>query len=412
MGKRMNGEGSLFYVKSRGYRGTIVVGRNADGSLVRKSKTFELKAQARDWLRKQRDNKDKGIVTAPDKLTVAQYAKEWLRDVIEPKNEPNTYEFYDWPVRAHIIPSIGSIPLNSLRREHITKMLNERRDKYSHRSIKAFHQTITAILNHAVAGRLLEHNVAVLVKTNDAKHIKEEQLVVPLDGEQTARLLAAIEKHPWRCFIMVAMLLGIRRGEVVALRWRDIDLEGGWVKIRNSIIRVKVKRLKEQPTQRFSGMGSRLAPLKNPKHKRDLELPPLLRDVLLEHRAQQEAARKKAGDKWREEDFVFTSEHGAHFHPDTATGLFGDLRLLADLPITTRLHDLRHSYASAMLSRGVHPKLVQAQLGHSRFAFTMDKYSHLMPGVKTGLPDVMLDFIAEGKRALDAKRTATAERVQ
>jgi integrase len=106
------------------------------------------------------------------------------------------------------------------------------------------------------------------------------------------------------------------------------------------------------------------------------------------------------------------SEHGAHFHPDTATGLFGDLRLLADLPITTRLHDLRHCYASAMLTRGVHPKLVQAQLGHSRFAFTMDKYSHLMPGVKTGLPDVMLDFIAEGKRAHDAKLTAAAERVQ
>ena len=289
------------------------------------------------------------------------------------------------------------------------KMLNERRDKYSPRSIKAFHQTISAILNHAVDGRLIEYNVAALVKTNDAKHIKEEQLVVPMSSEETARLLDAIEKHPWRCFIMVAMLLGIRRGEVVALRWRDVDFAGGWVKIRNSIIRVKVKRLREQPTSRFSGMGSRLGSLKNPKHKRDLELPPLLHDILVEHRTQQDVMRKKAGDKWQESDFVFTSEHGAHFHPDTATGLFAELRLLANLPTTTRLHDLRHNFASAMLSRGVHPKLVQAQLGHSRFAFTMDKYSHLMPGAKTGMPDVMADFIAEGRKKLQATRAVAGE---
>jgi integrase len=409
MGKRRtNGEGSIYFVKGKGYRANIVVGRKPDGGLERKTKTFELKAEASRWLKTQLNNKDKGIVTAPDKLTVATYAREWLRDVIEPMGSPNTYEFYDWPIRAHIIPAIGSIRLNALRREHILKMLNERRDKYSPRSIKAFHQTISTILNHAVEGRLLEYNVAALVKTNDAKHIKEEQLVIPLDGEQTARLLDAIEEHPWRCFILVALLLGIRRGEVVALRWRDVDLQGGWVKIRNSIVRVKVKRLKEQPTSRFSGAGSRLAPLKNPKHKRDLELPPMLLDILVEHKAQQDAARKKAGDRWQENDFVFTSEHGAHFHPDTATGLFADLRLLADLPVTTRLHDLRHSFASAMLKRGVHPKLVQAQLGHSRFQFTMDKYSHLMPGAKTGLSDVMADFIAEGKKQLEAKRAAAA----
>ena len=414
MGKRRtNGEGSIYYVEGKGYRANIVVGRKPDGSLERKTKTFELKVQASNWLKTQRNNKDKGVVTAPDKLTVEQYAKEWLRDVVEPKGQPNTYQYYEYPIRCHITPAIGSVRLNDLRRDHITKMLNDRRDKYSRRTVQVIHKTITVILNHAVEGRLLEYNVATLVKTNDAKQIQEEQQCVPLNAEQTARLLDTIEQHPWRCFFLTAMLLGIRRGEVTALRWRDIDFAGGWVKIRNSMVSVKIKRLKVQPTKRFSGLGSRLAPLKNPQQKRDLELPPALRDVLLARRAQQDAQRKKAGDKWHDEgeDFIFTTPTGAHFHPDTATGMFAELRLLADLPITTRLHDLRHSYASAMLSRGVHPKYVQAQLGHSRFAFTMDKYSHLMPGAKTGLPDVMQAFIDEGRKKLEATRAA-APRVQ
>ena len=411
---RLNGEGSIYFVRGKGYRANIVVGRKPDGSLERKTKTFELKAEASRWLKTQLNNKDKGIVTAPDKLTVAQYAKEWLRDVVEPKGQPNTYEYYEYPVRVHIIPAIGGVRLNDLRREHITKLLNERRERYSRRTIEVIHKTIKLILDWAVEGRLLERNVAKLVKTNDAMQIQEEQLSFrPLDGEQTARLIDTIEKHPWRCFIIMALLLGVRRGEALALRWQDVDFEGGWVKIRSSIIRVRLKRLKEQPTSRFSGAGSRLAPLKTPKSKRDLELPPLLHEALLERQKQQRAERKAAGDQWREHDFIFTSEHGAHWHPCTATSIFAELRLLADLPITTRLHDLRHSFASAMLSRGVHPKLVQAQLGHSRFQFTMDKYSHLMPGAKTGLPDVMSAFIADGKKQLEAKRAAAnASRVQ
>jgi integrase len=416
MGKRVNGEGSIYFVKGRGHRASLVVGKKPDGTLDRRSKTFELRGDASRWLRTQLDNEDKGIATAPDKLTVAIYAKEWLRDVIEPMGQPNTFEYYEYPVRCHITPAIGNIRLNDLRREHISKMLNERREQYSRRTVEVIHKTIKLILDWGIQGRLLERNVAKLVKTNDAKQVQEEQLNFDtLDGQQTARLVETIEKHPWRCFIMMALLLGIRRGELLAIRWQEIDLDGGWLKLRNSIIRVRVKRLKEQPTKRFSGAGSRLAPLKTPKSKRTLELPSLLLDELRAHRAKQIAERKKAGDKWREQDFVFASGQGDHWHPCTATNIYADVRLLADLPITTSLHDLRHSFASAMLSKGIHPKLVQEQLGHARFQITMDKYSHLMPGVKTGLPDVMDAFIADGKRALEAKRAAgeaPARRVQ
>ena len=197
---------------------------------------------------------------------------------------------------------------------------------------------------------------------------------------------------------MMALLCGIRRGELLALRWEDVDFEGGWVSLRNAIVRVRLKRLKEQPASRFSGMGSRLAPLKTPQSRRTLELPPTLITILKKHRTQQDAQRKAAGAKWSEGDFVFTSEFGAHWHPCTATSIYADVRLQADLPIQTSLHDLRHSLASAMLKRGMSAKHVQAQLGHSKIQMTLDAYSHLMPGERTGISDVMSDFIAEGKR--------------
>jgi integrase len=105
---------------------------------------------------------------------------------------------------------------------------------------------------------------------------------------------------------------------------------------------------------------------------------------------------------------VFTSEFGAHWHPCTPTSVYADVRLQADLPTENSLHDLRHSLASAMLKRGMSAKHVQSQLGHSKIHMTLGAYSHLMPGERTGISNVMADFIAEGKRTLDAKRAAAA----
>jgi site-specific recombinase XerD len=171
---------------------------------------------------------------------------------------------------------------------------------------------------------------------------------------------------------------------------------------------VRVTRLKEQPTKRFSGAGSRLAPLKTPKSKRDLELSLLVRDALIEQMERQRVMRKKAGEQWQEQDFIFTPEQADHWHPDTASRVFADLRELAKLPVTVRLHDLRHSFASAMLKKGIHPKLVQGQLGHSRYQTTMEKYSHLIPGIKTVVADTMEEHIADGQKALAASRVTDA----
>ncbi|HEV3150677.1 MAG TPA: tyrosine-type recombinase/integrase, partial [Acidobacteriaceae bacterium] len=108
------------------------------------------------------------------------------------------------------------------------------------------------------------------------------------------------------------------------------------------------------------------------------------------------------GAGWREQDYVFTSANGDHWHPDTASGTFQELLTLAGLP-HVRLHDLRHSCATALLTEGTHPKLVQEQLGHSRYQTTMDKYSHLVPSLRNEVADTMESVVAKGREALAAK---------
>jgi integrase len=409
MGKRGHGEGSIYQIKDGGWRGAVTQGRKPNGKPNIKTVSGDTRKEVALKLDKLIADHRKGIVSAPERLTVAMHAANWLRDTIAPMDQPNTYDYYEGETRRHVIPAIGHIRLNNLRPDHVRKMLNDRREMdsrfgrpYSRRTIKAIHETISAMLEQAVRDGLLEKNVAKLVRTNDGDQVKEQQANFAMPtGEESVHLLTAIEQHPWKCFIVVSMMLGIRRGEVVALRWRDIDLEGGWVSVWNEIQRVKVKRLKVQPASRFSGAGSRMTALKaGSRHRRDVEISPLVREALLEQRERQQAQRAKAGDKWKEQDFVFSARYGDHWHPDTATKVFAELREQAGLSATIHLHSLRHGFASAMLRQGVHPKLVQEQLGHSRIGTTLDKYSHFLPGARSVIPATMEAHLAEGRETL------------
>ena len=410
MRKRGNGEGSIYHVEGRGYRANIVVGRKADGKLDRKEKTFELKAEAVRWLNEEVRKKAKGIVTAPDKLTVGDYALTWLREVVEPGGNSNTYEYYEGTIRNHITPEIGAIRLNDLRSEHVRSMLNKKRAAgFSPSTVQVVHRTMKTFLNWGVEERVIERNVAMF-RTKDDKQVEDDhrgESFSTLDGFQIARLLAFIETHPWRCFIIVAMMLGIRRGEVLALRWQDIDFEGGWITLSRAITRVRVKRLKEQPANRFSGAGSSVKSLKNSKSIRALEMSETLRDALLQRQDEQAKERKKAGKNWREQDYIFTSENGDHWHPCTPTSVWASIRKEVELAApgakNVRLHDLRHSLATAMLKRGTPREKVQQQLGHSSPQMT-GKYQHWFPGDKMGIADSMEQFIADGKKTLEARR--------
>jgi hypothetical protein len=138
-------------------------------------------------------------------------------------------------------------------------------------------------------------------------------------------------------------------------------------------------------------------------HRLEDPLSPLVLDALIEQRERHQAQRQKAGDRWREQGFVFTSGFGDNWHPDTATKVFAELRELADLPDTIHLHSLRPLFASTMIGKGIHPKLAQ-QHGHFRSGTMLDKYSHFLPGARSTMPSVMEAYIAPGRGALEKSR--------
>jgi integrase len=396
MGKRRgNNEGSIYQAAGRGWVGNVSLGNGS-----RKAFSGKTRKEVADKINLLLTNQQKGFVAAtPERMTVATYLTNWLRNTIEPRDTPNTYAFYESITRVHLIPGLGSIRLVKLSPANVRELLNRKREKgLSRTTVLAIHATLKAALSEAVRDEMLYRNVAMLVRTHDAKKMKEEQQrsFKVLSGEQTAQFLNAISDHPWENFFVVSLMLGIRRGEVVALRWQNIDFEVGEIKILNSIISVRHK-------------GTRLASLKAAGSRRGLRMSPIVRDALVRQLERQREQRQLAGAGWREQDYVFTSANGDHWHPDTASGTFQELLTLAGLP-HVRLHDLRHSCATALLTEGTHPKLVQEQLGHSRYQTTMDKYSHLVPSLRNEVADTMESVVAKGREALAAKtasRTAS-----
>ena len=395
MGRRRgNGEGSIYKVAGRGWVGMITMGTK------RKSVSGKTQREVQDKIDLIKANAKKGIISAPERLTVGQYLTSWLRDTIAPRDTPNTYSYYEKMCRLHIIPMLGHIRLGKLTPSEVKTLLNERRETgLSANTLLGIHSTLKAALSEAMRMELLNRNVAKLVRTSDGKKAEEEKRSFPiLTPEQGARLLFTLEDHPWRSFFVVSLMTGIRRAEVCALRWRNIDIEQGIMRIRHTVVKVPHK-------------GTRLDILKGgSKRIRDLSMRSTVIKALEAQRERQQAAREAAGKEWREQDFVFTSVNGDHWHPDTSTSIFKIMVQEAGLPARMTLHHLRHSWASQLLAKGTHPKLVQEQLGHARFTTTMDRYSHMIPALSDEVADTTESILEEGRVILEKRRNrATGE---
>ncbi|HLZ57904.1 MAG TPA: site-specific integrase [Ktedonosporobacter sp.] len=203
---------------------------------------------------------------------------------------------------------------------------------------------------------------------------KERFDIKPFTEEQAQVFLTTIQGHKWEALFVLALATGMRRGELIGLKWQDINFKAGTLQVVRVLTRVPTK----MPEREHVYIE---AEPKTEKSRRSIQLAPFALNALKEHRLRQLENKLQAGADWQDHDYVFCTLHGTHLNPNHIVVEFKKLLRQADLP-NIRFHDLRHSAASLLLSLGIHPKVVQELLGHTQISITMDVYSHLLPGMQ------------------------------
>lgn len=360
MAKRKHGEGSVFQRKDGRWVAQV---RLENGKM--QPHYYKTEREAQIALRKLLHEKEQGMLAASTNQTLKAYLEQWLEHVHKPTVRISTYQSYRTMLDNHIIPALGHVQLQKLTPQQLQAFYAKKREEgFSPGRIRGLHMLLHGALANAVKWSLIPRNVCDLVTPPTGKRYEAQ----PLTPEQAQRLLDAARKHKLETLLTVAVVTGMRRGELLGLHWQDIDFNEGCLYVRRSVVRMgKLGMIAAEPKTRQS--------------RRKIALPAFVLDSLKEYRAYQQMLREQAGAQWEEKGIVFCNERGGYLAESTLQGSFKRLLKRAGLP-DIRFHDLRHSAASFLAKLGVHPKVVQEILGHSNISMTMDIYSHLFPSMQ------------------------------
>lgn len=366
MAKRGNGEGSIYQRKSDAkWVGSITLEN-------RKRKVFygDTRKEVQEKMKVALREQQQGTLVTARQQTLKQYLEDWLENTHKQNIRPRSFERYEEIVRLHIVPAIGNVPLQKLTPQRLQKLYSDKlKEGYSSVTVIAIHNLLHKALDYAVRWELVAQNVCN--KVSPPRRVRPE--MKSLTPEQVQQLLDAARGHPQEALFILALSTGMRRGELLGLKWQDINFAEGTLQIRRVLSRVPTKMVKEL------GQSYIEAEPKTEKSRRGIALTDLALEALKDHRKRQSEMKEKAGDAWEEHDYVFCNPIGQHLHP--GHDALEQLKVLlkkAGLP-DIRFHDLRHSAATMLLSMGIHPKVVQELLGHSQISMTMDIYSHVLP---------------------------------
>lgn len=348
MGKRRgHGEGSI-HQRGDGRWCALVDLGIINGKRKRKYIYGDTRKEVAEKLKVALRDQQLGLVTVHENQTVTQFLTAWLEQSVKPTNKPSTYQSYRDIIKRHIEPAIGHIVLSKLTPQHIQALLATLQEKkLSPRTV----QYARAILHHALDQALkwgyVARNVVALV---EAPRV-ERHTVEPLTEAQATALLQAVAGHRLEALYRIALGLGLRRGEVLALRWVDVDLKARTLRVTAG---------------------------KTASSTRTLPVPETLVDALKAHEQRQQVERAE-DDAWRDHGLVFPSEVGTPISGRNLLRHFKSVLKRAGLPQTIRFHDLRHSCATFLIAQGVHPRVVMEILGHSQISVTMNTYGHVLP---------------------------------
>jgi len=311
-----------------------------------------------------------GTYIEPSKITVAQFLDRWL-DHIKSQVTPKSHERYSGLVKKNIAPALGAVLLAKLRPVNIGEayavaLKDGRKDGRSGglapRTVGHMHRVLKQALSQAVKWELLMRNPADAV---DPPKV-EWKPVSTYDLSETARILEAVRGKTIFMPALLAVMCGLRRGEICALRWRNADLDGAQLSVVESVEQTKSGLRFKSPK---SGKGRKVALL------------PIVVDELRARRARLAQELLKLGKRISDDDFVVSHPDGSMLPPIHVSQQWGFAIAKTGLA-RLRFHDLRHAHATHLLAMGVHPKVASERLGHSRVGITLDLYSHVIPGMQ------------------------------
>ncbi|MFE9553209.1 tyrosine-type recombinase/integrase [Streptomyces sp. NPDC006703] len=351
-----NGAGSIWQRKDGRYEARVYVPQ-PDGTRKRKTvygRTWdECDAKRQELVLRDRQ----GVPTPTRSAKLSEWLPYWLEEFVRDDRKKTTYAKYETHVRRYLIPQLGSKRLETLGAADVRRMLTAVTTQASAATAKESHRVLRSALTAACREELISRNVVKLVP---APRVQSRELK-PWDLKETTTFLEAAREDPLYAAFVVAVALGLRRGEVLGLRWSDVDLERRTLTVRNQIQRVQRELYADSTKNRRT---------------RAIPVPLMCVAPLRWQRLRQAAQRREAGDGWHDSDYVFTTRTGRTIEPRNLSRSFE--RITDDAGLRRiRLHDARHGCATLLFAAGVPARVVMEILGHSQIAVTMNVYTHV-----------------------------------
>ena len=338
---------------------------------------FATKEEARSARDKARTEARTGVFVSPTKVTVKEHYEAWW-EIKKEKVKPTTAENYRFLLDRYILPKFGSQLLKDLTSVKIEKMLIDLIQDHSESTVRLVSIVLSQGLERAVKDRLLPLNPAKGIERPKGK----KRTVTPYTSSELKKLLEELESHRLFAFFRLLAYTGGRRGEILALRWSDLNPEKATLTISKNRTRLGKTVIEQDSTK--GGDGKRIVQL-------DSETLRLMKD----HRKRQIEERMKAGSLWQEGNFIFAQETGLPLDPSTPYHLFK--RTAKRLGLRSEsLHSIRHLHATELLNSGAGVHLVKDRLGHSDISTTLRIYAHIRPEQKQEVADLFARAIENG----------------
>lgn len=308
---------------------------------------------------------ERGVIAA-EKLKVKDWLTTWLETYKKPSVKQNTFEGYERVVKGHLIPTLGSLYLKDLRPEHIQAMINEKStkgnlltgDPLQPRMVEYIYAVLHGALDQAYKNQIIIYNPCDMV--NKPQKVKKE--FICWTAEQANKFLAAIKKDRNYIIYLLALTTGMRRSELLGLRWDDVDLKKNLLSVKQVMVRVKG--------------GYKFQDPKTKKSKRTIQISDKVAAALKEWKRKQNIEKAAFPGEYNEQNLILCSIMGEPVNPESVSRNFKKDLEAAKMP-DIRFHDLRHCHASMLLEQGIDLKTISDRLGHSTITMTADIYSHI-----------------------------------